>query len=124
VFPSFDGSCVSVPIRVPGKVEVYECDYGNYLLRYSRWAPEADRVAYLDSANHQPLKYPWSVDYEIAGTEWWSEDHKPTESLPYQYSATYRDSPFSVSVEGLTKADRATGVDRLDATPPSKIGLG
>ena len=70
-----------------------------------------------------PLKDPWSVDFEIAGTEWWSEDHSTGQTRPYQWSATYDDQPFEVSVEGTTKAARRAGVAFVDATPPSRLGL-
>ena len=123
VFPSLDDSCESVTPGVPGKVEVFTCYYRDFLVRYSRWEPSADRAAYLDEANYRPLKDPWSVDFEIAGGEWWSEDHSAGQARPYQWSATYDDSPFEVSVEGTSLGARRAGIDFVDATPPSRLGL-
>jgi hypothetical protein len=123
VFPSMDDRCLAVNTAIPGKVEVFTCYYPTYLVRYSRWTPTADRAAYLDEANYKPLKDPWSVDFEIAGTEWWSEDHSAGQSRPYQWSATYDDQPFEVSVEGTSQAARRAGIAFVDATPPSRFGL-
>lgn len=123
VFPSLEDSCVPRPPKEVGKIEVFTCYYSDFLLRYSRWDPTADRHAYLDQANYMPLKNPWSVDFETAGGEWWSEDHSDGQTRPYQWSATYDDAPYSVSVEGTSKGARGAGIDFLDATPPSRLGL-
>ena len=125
VFPSLDDSsaCVPRPPSVQEKIEVFTCYYRDFLVRYSRWDASADRPAYFDEANYKPLKYDWLVDQEFAGTEWWSEDHSDGQTRPYQYSATYRDAPYSVSVEGTSVAARRAGLNFMRATPPSKLGL-
>lgn len=123
VFPALDDSCSPVGSPVQGKVEVYECGYDGYLVRYTRWLKGYDKYAYYDIEN-QSDGSPWQLDGEQAGQQWFSVESDATEGQPYQWSAAFRHHPFSVSVEGATSADRSAGVAALDVAPPSRIGLG
>lgn len=125
VFPSFEG-CPGAPPREAGKVEAFLCSYDGFVIRYSRWADGADRVGYLDGANPGAVTGPWVLDGETSGTRWTSyesTDFDPKEDERYQWSATYANAPFEVSVEGVTEADREAGIARVRAKPSSQVGL-
>lgn len=119
VFPSMAG-CTATPSTVAGKVEVYECGYGDFLIRYTRWAQGFDRYGYLDSANGVDAAE-WYAQGEFAGRQWTS--FEGSDPQPYQWSATYRYYPYSVSVEGTSEAARQRGVAAVAVTAPSRIGL-
>jgi hypothetical protein len=121
VFPALDAGCVTGPL-VPGKAEAFVCDYPGFLVRYSRWQEDVDRVAYHDRANSEGLRSPWMVAGERVGLEWAS--YEPgTDPQPWQWSATYTSLPYSVSVEGETRAARAEGLRMLELRPPDQVGL-
>ncbi len=124
VFPSLavDSNCHPVIATVAGKAEVYECLHGNILLRYSRWNVGYDRYAYYDASNGLPGSE-WYIGDEFAGRQWSSYDSSAGETRRYQWSASYRYSPFSVSVEGATEADRIDGKRLIQLALPSHIGL-
>ncbi len=121
VFPSSQG-CGSIVPSVAGKVEVYECGYGDFLIRYTRWAQGYDRYGYLDAANGVDGAQ-WSVGGEFAGRQWTSYESGPGENQPYQWSASFRYYPYSVSVEGTSMAARKRGRAMVAVTAPSSIGL-
>ncbi len=124
VFPSLDDACGAVGTQgVSGKAEVYECRYGAYMIRYSRWVKGADRYSYLNSANPNALHPPWTFKGVFYGRAWVSFEDSPTENMKYQWSATYRGNPYSVSVEGVDDAARRVGIGRVVAAPPGRIGL-
>ena len=119
VFPSMDDTCQPVGNQgVVGKAEVFQCNYGDYLIRYSRWFKGADRYGYLDSANPGATHPFWVLDSVFYGRAWISYDESPTERLRYQWSASYRGNPYTVSVEGIDAAARSLGVEQVEATPP------
>ena len=124
VFPSLgtDSSCEPISASVSGKVEVYECVHGDVLLRYSRWAVGSDKFAYYDQSNGVPGSA-WFIGEEFAGREWSSYDSSVGETRGYQWSAAYRYSPFSVSVEGASQADLTAGKRLVQFALPSHIGL-
>ena len=122
VFPSMAG-CQSKTPTVAGKVEVYECGYGDFLVRYTRWAEGFDRYGYLDAANGVDGAE-WYAQGEFAGRQWTSYEGGAGEKQPYQWSASYRYYPYSVSVEGTSGAARQRGLAVVAVTPPSRIGLG
>ena len=72
VFPSMDDTCQSVGNQgVVGKAEVFQCNYGDYSIRYSRWFKGADRYGYLDSANPGATHPFWVLDgvfYGVPGS--------------------------------------------------------
>ena len=119
VFPSMAG-CAATTSTVAGKVEVFECAYGDFIVRYTRWAQGFDRYGYLDSANGVEAAE-WYAQGEFAGRQWTS--YESGDPQPYQWSATYRYFPYSVSVEGTSEAARQRGVAAVVVTAPSRIGL-
>ncbi|RYB89814.1 serine/threonine protein kinase [Nocardioides glacieisoli] len=119
VFPSMAG-CAATTSTVAGKVEVYECGYGDFLIRYTRWAPGFDRYGYLDSNNGVDAAE-WYAQGEFAGRQW--TNFEGGDPQPYQWSATYRYYPYSVSVEGTSEDARQRGVAAVAVTAPSRIGL-
>lgn len=121
VFPSMAGCQSSTP-TVAGKVEVYECGFGDFLVRYTRWAEGFDRYGYLDAANGVDGAE-WYAQGEFAGRQWTSYEGGAGEKQPYQWSASFRYYPYSVSVEGTSEAARQRGLAVVAVTPPSRIGL-
>ena len=121
VFPSMR-SCRWTSTAVAGKAEVYVCDYEGFLIRYTRWNQEYDRYGYLNSTN-QIRGVRWKVGNELAGRQWTSHEDSPSEDEPYQWSATYRDHPYSVSVEAISPAARQRGLALVECAEPSRIGL-
>ncbi|MBD8869849.1 serine/threonine-protein kinase [Nocardioides donggukensis] len=122
VFASLDAQCQ--PVEAPaiaGKAEVFTCRYGDYLMRYTRWEPEADRFGHYDRANPGATREEWLLDGELAGLQWTSFEAGDRE--PFQWSAAYFDAEYSVSVEGISAQARRTGMDRVRATPLDRIGL-
>jgi hypothetical protein len=123
VFPSMDDACAPAGTGgVVGKAEVYECPYGAYLIRYSRWEKRADRYGYLDFANTGATHPKWYFQGLFYGRTWVSYEDSANESMKYQWSATYRGSPFSVSVEGVDAAARDAGIRRVAAVRPGRVG--
>lgn len=110
------------PLVVTGKAEVYECHYDGFLIRYSRWIEGYDRYGYFDRENGVPAAE-WYIGDEFAGRQWTSVEVNAREKQPYQWSATYRYQPFSISVEGVTAEKRAEGLAMVRATLPSRVRL-
>jgi len=124
VFPSLSDQCSGGSGKsVSGKAEVYECDFGNYTVRYSRWVKGSDRYGYLNSANPGYTSAVWWIDGTFAGRTWTSVEADPSEAQPYQWSAAYRYFPYTVSVEGRDAAARSAGIAHVVATPPEQVGL-
>jgi serine/threonine-protein kinase len=127
VFPSCGDGCSATSLRVEGKTQAFEQAYPDFMIRYSRWEPgRARRYAYLDTANPGADKATWYIGGEPAGEQWTSyetPDEDPRENKRFQWSATYDDREFEVSVEGVTAGARARGMRLVRATPPSRIGL-
>jgi hypothetical protein len=128
VFPSFEaGRCHLSANRQPGKVEVFECPYGSYLIRYSRWDSDTERrFGYLNESNKPAQVGPWLLGDEESGTTWTSYEtpqQDPAENMRYQWAATYAASPFEVSVEGVSEASRGQGIGRVLAKRQSEVGL-
>lgn len=123
-FPSFDKRCRSRRSVAAGKLEVWECKYEFYLVRYSRWDPSFDRFAYYNSVNPDATEREWFIDGDRAGTSWTSYENDANEPEKFQWSAAYDDAPYSISVESQSETGRAQGVGRLSfksaATLPVK----
>lgn len=126
VFGSLDSSCRAVSrAQVPGRVEVFECEYGAYMVRYERWARGADKYAYFDRANPGYRSGTFTLEGQFAGRTWTSYEGSPAEDKPWQRSAAYRYHPYAFSVEAVDEASRLAGVRRVaaQARVPSEIGL-
>jgi hypothetical protein len=123
VFPGLKKWCDQSDAR-GDKLEAYVCHFDHYIVRYSRWRPDADIHGYYQEDKGVGDE-PWIVGGETAGWTWTALDRDPAETQDYQWSAAYVDYPFSVSVEGKTHADRTTGVNAVNrqAAAPSHIGL-
>jgi actin-like ATPase involved in cell morphogenesis len=124
VFPSFDAQCHPAVLGdAPGKKEVFVCYYDDhrYLIRYSRWTPGADRLAYYREANAGAHEEAWDIAGRHAGRQWTS--FEVGDEQPYQWSAAYDDEPFSVSVEATSAALRAEGIKRVVARSSTQAGL-
>jgi hypothetical protein len=107
---------------------VFECSYGSYLIRYSRWDSDTGRrFSYLNESNAPAQTASWLVDGEDSGTTWTSYEtpqQDPAENMRYQWAATYAASPFEVSVEGVDEMSRSQGVNNVLAKRQSEVGLG
>lgn len=123
VFPSMDESCHQGDVFSEGKVEVFECVYDEYTIRYSRWEKGADRYAFFDTNNPGARSAKWYIEGTFAGRTWAGVDERPDQSRPYRWLATYRTAPFEVLVQGVDEAARAAGRDRVTARLPQEIGL-
>ncbi|WP_205472863.1 hypothetical protein [Nocardioides sp. SYSU D00038] len=121
VFPSLDPAACAErgDILVVGKTEVWECKTPELLVRYTRWEDGFDRFGYYDEANRGFASTEWLVDGVLAGRTWESTDR--TVPRQEQWSATYRDWPFSVSVEATGDAVRDAGVAAVEALAPGEL---
>jgi hypothetical protein len=122
VFPSLTAECVAVEPKIAEKVEVFECQHRDYLLRFTRWEPSYDWLAYYDAENGVPGTE-WDVEDVVAGRQWLSFENSPDETDPWQWSAAYDDFPFSVSIESPDEAGRRAGILEVQVVPASRVGL-
>ena len=124
VFSSFDDTC-EPPDRIvtPGKIEAFDCPHDAFLARYSRWEPGADRFAHYRESNPGAVEARWTVGDRPAGTQWTSTSPDADPARRFQWSATYEDFPYSVSVEARTPADRSAGIAFVRARRPDRLGL-
>ncbi len=122
VFPSLGPECEARPSR-EGKAELFVCVSRGLVIRYSRWDPFVDRIAYFQEANPAAFVATWRPGGTEAGVQWTSREATDSESQSWQWSATYAGFPYSVSVEGATKADRRVGIERVRAVAPEAVGL-
>lgn len=124
VFPALHAGCTAQRTSVAGKLEVFTCEASDHLIRYTRWDPDVDRTEYYMRENSTATSEPWLLDGEVAGTAWTSfEEDESRDGEPWQWSATYADHPYSVSVESTTAAGRAQGIAAVRAVHPSGVGL-
>lgn len=122
MFPSLTADCQAITPKIQGKLEVFDCQRRDYLLRFTRWEQGYDRFAYYDAENGV-VGTEWAVKGEVAGRQWLSFESSPDETDPWQWSASYRDFPLSVSVESDTEDGRRAGILELKVRPPSQVGL-
>ena len=108
VFPSMERCVPPTSPLVAGKSEVYECYYDGYMVRYTRWMNGFDRYGHYDRST-AVAGTEWWLEGEFAGRQWKGYERGPDEPLPYQWSATYRDEPYSITVEGVSDGARARG---------------
>jgi hypothetical protein len=120
VFPDLSESCALRASTVLGKEEVFECSEGLLLVRFSRWTPGYDRYGYYDRSTGIDGQEWWLAN-EFAGRRWTT--YEATKELPWQWSASFRNFPFSVSIEAATRELRDDRVATIAVRPPSEIGL-
>ena len=119
VFPSLTDDCDSIEPAVDTKSEVYLCRTDDYLVRYSRWDDDFDRMGFLDSFTGV-ASTDWTVRGEDAGKQWqYQSTGNPN---PYRWSATYADLPFSVDVEAASAGARGIGIAEVQPTVPGTAG--
>ena len=124
VFPLLDGRCQPAPIN--GKLEekyVYQCAYGDGIVRYSRWLS-------ADDPNSQPggpeSKYayfrhtyygdePWLVHGRPTGDQWTTTNSATDAKRPYVWVGVYDRLPYSVIVKSTTMRSRDAWQRRLQA---------
>lgn len=122
VFAPFDDECITIPRpSVAQKAEVFECDQGRYVIRYTRWYDAADRIGYYDEANTNAARSLWMIDGKPHGYQWSS--FEPNAKRKWQWSATYSNLPYAISVDADTEADRVAGIKAIDARLPEEVGL-
>lgn len=121
VFPSLRPDCAIRDSR-EGKAEIFVCGGRGLVIRYSRWDPFIDRIAYFHDENPDSFIATWNAGGTEAGVQWTSRETRD-EKQPWQWSATYASHPYSISVEGATKADRRRGIKQVRAVSPGQIGL-
>src|SRR5687767_6298647 len=73
VFPSLRPGCADRG-SAEGKAEVFVCRSRGLVIRYSRWDPFHDRVAYFHDANPQAFVATWRPGGVDAGAQWTSRD--------------------------------------------------
>lgn len=115
VFPSLSDDCDSIDPAVEAKTEVYVCRTDDYLVRYSRWEDDYDRVGFLDSFTGV-ASTTWTVRGDDAGKQWQYES--TGDPNPYRWSATYEGLPFSVDVEAVSAGARGIGIATVVPTAP------
>jgi hypothetical protein len=119
VFPSMTDECQEIDPAVEAKSEVYLCRTDTYLVRYSRWDDDYDRMGFLDSFTGV-ASTAWTVRGADAGKQWkYESDGDPN---PYRWSATYADLPFSVDVEAASAGARGVGIAAVEPTAPGGAG--
>ena len=115
VFPSLTEDCESIDPAVESKSEVYLCRTERYLVRYSRWDDDFDRVGFLDSFAGV-ASTTWTVRGEEAGRQW--SYQSPSDANPYRWSAAFDGLPFSVDVEAVSAGERGIGIATVAAVVP------
>ena len=101
-----------------GKVEIWECVYDEYTLRYSRWEPDFDRYAYFNETNEDATRDDWYIGDEEVGRTWVGLDDRPTATRNYRWLASYRDAPYEVLVQAVDDEARDEGLAAVSAKPP------
>ncbi len=105
------------------KEELFECDYGTYVIRYSRWDTDFDTFAFLDEEITGATTDEWTIGDESAGRTWTGLDDRESEQLKFRAIAAYSDWPYDVTVKGVDEAALQEGANRIEAKKPSEIGL-
>ena len=124
VFPSMDENCSpGNGDYVTGKVELFECVYDGYTIRYSRWEKGFDRYGYFNETQQGAKSVKWYVDGQFAGRTWTGLDSRASEPNKFRWVATYRYWPYDVTVKGLDEQGRQAGIERVQARRPEQIGL-
>jgi hypothetical protein len=120
VFPSLTDDCdvVDQP-AVEAKTEVYACRREEYVVRYSRWPDDYDRLAFFTNYMGDGSQA-WVVHGEDVGRRWTFEAD-PDDFNPYRWAATYQDLPFSVEVEATSDHDRVVGISEVEAAAPEDV---
>lgn len=124
VFPSLDSTCrKGNGDYIEGKVELFECVYDRYTIRYSRWEKGADRYAAFNRDNPEATHAKWYLGGKFAGQTWTGVDQRPDQRRVYRWLASYRYAPFEVLVQGVDEAARDAGKTRVEARLPQEVGL-
>ena len=126
VFPAMDETCEERPSQLKNKLEVFECTYPSYTLKYSRWKESYDRFDYFDRKNAEhlePDQGDWRLDGKVVGEVWTSIDTRPDQERTFRWQATYDDWPYEVLVQGVDEAGREEGMAAVRARLPQEIGL-
>ncbi len=123
VFSSMDDTCKSVQPNLSEKAELFECTYGNYSIRYSRWDDDYDRYAYLDGNIKGAETDQWTLDGVVVGRIWMGLDERKSEARRHRWIGAYEDAPFDVTVKGVDQAGLEEGLLRVRARQPDQIGL-
>ncbi len=116
-------NCAEQNVSISAKKEVYECDFGDFVIRYSRWSDHADRYGYFDNHIENATTDDWTIDGTPAGQTWTSIDTRESEPRKYRWIATYENWPYDVTVKGIDKGAMNAGVEAVQAKPPEQIGL-
>ncbi len=127
VFPSIDDACTEGNAdggtMMSGKPELFECNQGDYTVRYSRWEEDFDRIGYLDSHSHGAQRSKWKVGGEVSGLRWVGGVDEKADRLKFRWQASYGDYPYDVLVKAVDESAMEEGIATIEAKPQSEIGL-
>jgi hypothetical protein len=102
VFPSLDSTCrEAVPNPTNEEVAAFDCNYGEYFVRYAYWKTAAGANGYL-TKNYGPghgNQSQWFVHGSPEGTMWVATASNKDPDLPYVWAAAYQNDPYTVTVK-------------------------
>ena len=109
---------------VEGKIEIFECVFPDYTVRYSRWQQGFDRYAYFNRTNpnaeHPRVDHRGRLRRPRPGSGWTTG---PRWSGKFRWLASYRNAPYEVLVQGVDEEGRDAGWQSVEAKHPRDIGL-
>ena len=124
IFQPLDDSCDEGSPSVNGKVEVFECSFGEYVIRYSRWVDGFNRYAYFNKNIHNAATALWTVQGVAAGRTWTGlDDRAGEEPRRFRWIGAYENAPYDVTVKGVDQAAMEEGIQQVQAKLPEEIGL-
>ncbi len=123
VFPSLGDNCEKKQPMVEGKIEIFECVFPDYTIRYSRWQQGFDRYSYFNRTNPNAEHPQWIIEGDSVGRAWVGLDDRPDVERKFRWLASYRSAPYEVLVQGVDQEGRDAGWQSIEAKHPRDIGL-
>ena len=123
VYPSMNEDCEEKDPSAPGKVELFECVFDTFTVRYSRWDQDVDRFAFFDRNISGAQTDVWTVDGVPAGRQWIGLDDRESEERRFRWIAAYESAPYDVTVKGIDEGALQEGIQSVIAKKPEEIGL-
>ena len=116
-------NCEEKEPSAEGKVELFECVFDTFTVRYSRWDEDVDRFAFFDEHIHNAESDTWSIDGVPAGRQWIGLDDRTSEERRFRWIAAYENAPYDVTVKGVDEGALEEGIQSVVAKKPEEIGL-
>ena len=123
VFASLGDNCEKKQPMVEGKIEIFECVFPDYTIRYSRWQQGFDRFGYFNRTNPNAVHPQWIIEGDSVGRAWVGLDDRPEVTRKFRWLASYRSAPYEVLVQGVDVEGRDAGWQSIEAKHPRDIGL-